>query len=79
MVARTSHLPHMVASLLAVTVARTEAEKLGLFAARVSPTPRGWRKVRRKCGMTLCDQLGNLADELAGLQAPDGTLDQVAR
>lgn len=64
-VARTSHLPHMVASLLAVTVARTGAEKLGRFCgsgfadtSRVAEgSPDVWHDIVRTNRSNLADEL----------------------
>jgi prephenate dehydrogenase len=65
LVARTSHLPHMVASLLAVTVARSEANKLGRFCgsgfADTSRVAEGSPDVWHDIVLT---NRGNLANEL---------------
>lgn len=64
-VSRTSHLPHMVASLLAVTVARTGAEKVGAYCgsgfadtSRVAEgSPEVWHDIVRTNWSNLAEEL----------------------
>ena len=64
-VGRTSHLPHMVASLLAVTVARTGAEKVGAYCgsgfadtSRVAEgSPEVWHDIVRTNWSNLAEEL----------------------
>lgn len=64
-VGRTSHLPHMVASLLAVTVARAGADKMGRFCgsgfadtSRVAEgSPEVWHDIVRTNWSNLADEL----------------------
>ena len=64
-VSRTSHLPHMVASLLAVTVARTGAEKVGSYCgsgfadtSRVADgSPEVWHDIVRTNWSNLAEEL----------------------
>lgn len=64
-VGRTSHLPHMVASLLAVTVARTGADTMGRFCgsgfadtSRVAEgSPEVWHDIVRTNWSNLTDEL----------------------
>lgn len=64
-VSRTSHLPHMVASLLAVTVARTGAEKVGAYCgsgfadtSRVAEgSPEVWHDIVRTNWSNLSEEL----------------------